>query len=333
MPSSTLPGPILTKPFAKSTKIGSLILYGLLGLALGASLPSLTLQAESPNVTISQRWSAPLPELSGMAIYNSYLYLASDHDQDLLRIALDTKVSPRLDLATASRLRMTAPPDGNLNRKSQWEALAFDRVGTLFALKESTNQIFQFDAEGKGQRVFDLAKWEGRKSKVKGYEGLVLLKKSHIVVALTKPSVLIEYGPKGESVLGFRPETVLADNEAFKSPVLSGLVPLASWEMNEAHGCQPSDLAVDSDGSLLALLKDCSSIIRLRSLDSAKKVITVAETYHLPAEIDHAEGLASLGTQGFLVAVDQKGNTNNVFWLKFKTASDQAQGMKKPVLP
>jgi len=319
-------------------------------LALAAALTS-HLQAGTLDLTIAERWSAPIREVSALALKDDVLYLASDDAQDLLKIPKSPGASYGLDVATSTGLSLSASGKKKLSRKSQWEALTFDPNGSLFALKETKNEIYQFSARGEGKRVYSLAVWDGRKKKDKGFEGLLLLKNGHMLLAQTKPGALVEYGPKGDSPLGLRPlffpndkesengsgsgrekekvKTIEKEKEKLKgsenqpfdearAAASSELVPLQAWLLEDPAGCQPSDLALDVDGSLLILLKDCFHILRIKTLNLAKKSFVADDSYRIPEEIEHAEGLVAIGSHGFLVAVDQKDTKNNLFRLHLK---------------
>ncbi|RYZ56991.1 MAG: hypothetical protein EOP07_11130 [Proteobacteria bacterium] len=291
---------------------------------LGGNLaPSNLLAAESSktaaiDLEIKKTWSIPLREISALSLFDKNLYLASDNERDFLRLPIDGGDFKTMEVSQSKSLSLKAPKGMKLSKKSQWEGLAIDKAGTMFAVKESKDQIFQFTNDGLATRLYQLQYFDGRKNKRKGYEGLLLMKNSHVLIALTAPPTLIEYGPKGEKALGVNHETLLLKDSAFTPPSSDDLYPLASWTLESPKGCETSDLTLSSLGSVLVLLKDCFHIVRAPNLDPSKKSFTPEQVWNYPSEIDHAEGLVEMN-DAFLISVDQMSDSRNLFWVEAKT--------------
>lgn len=305
-------------PPIPSRWIGRLLrLHSLLLVLASAS------QSQAQELVIAQRWSLPLLEISGLDLYEKTLYLASDHSRGLLKIPLERDAIESLQLAKAKTLKLKALSGHKLGKTSQWEALAIDKAGSIFALKESTDQIFQFTNDGKALRVYQLLPWEGRTHKNKGYEGLLLLKRSHMLLALSKPPVLVEFGPKGDAPLGIDRTTLLAPDETFAAASSDSLVALAHWALDSPGICELSDLALNRESQALALLKDCPLIVRIPDLKASKNVFTPGSSWLYPSELHHAEGLLAAPANGFVIAVDQKSEKPNLFRLEAKSEASK----------
>lgn len=295
----------------------------IMSVILGVSLPEpKPLHAEAGkssgiDLEIKKTWSIPLREISALSLFDQSLYLASDNVRDFLRIPFEGDDFKNIDESKGKPLNLKAPKGMKLSKKSQWEGLAIDKAGGIFAVKESKDQIFQFTNEGLLTRVYQLQYFDGRKNSKKGYEGLLLMKNSHFLIALTAPPTLIEYGPKGDKPLGVNHETLLLKDSAFTPPSSSSdeLYPLASWTLDSPSGCETSDLSLSSLGSVLVLLKDCYHIVRTPNLDPSKKSFTPEQIWNYPSAIVHAEGLLEKN-DSFLIGVDQILESKNLFWLE-----------------
>ncbi|MBC7530581.1 MAG: esterase-like activity of phytase family protein [Oligoflexus sp.] len=293
----------------------------LCSLALSSPMATADPGAKISNIelAIQEIWSVPLTEISGASLHEKSLYLASDNSRNFLRIPSAGSTSKDLDLGKAEEIKVKEKDGQKLSKKSQWEGLAIDKAGSIFAIKESDDVIFQFTNDSQHRRSYQLTVFDQRSHKTKGYEGLLLLKKSHILLALSKDTILVEFGPKGDSPLGLSRDSILASSESFTDPASDELYPLAHWRLASPGQCQLSDLALDSEGKPLALLKTCSKIIRIPQLDPSLNVFTPEQSWSLPDELDHAEALLTAAPNGFLVAIDQKSEKKNLFWLVPKT--------------
>jgi hypothetical protein len=211
---------------------------------------------------------------------------------------------------------------------AQWEALATDASGRLFALQETHDSVVGL-APGL-DRVdvvlhldFGMPKAKSkssakhRKKRNSRGEGLLLLKGGHILVAVeSKPAVIIELGPEGGAARGFSPAQLLSPGESFSwsgTPTPGGAVPrgrlvaLARWRLgDERHACDAADLAVDEAGRLLVLSQSCAAITAYDSLEVGDAKASATQRFALPGKLRHAEALAVLPGGRFLVGEDFK---------------------------
>lgn len=277
--------------------------------------------AASKPLQIEERWSVPMLEVSGLAISGDRLFMISDDEHDLLSGALGRDAQGHFQTETMSRLQVGLKIPSW--QQAQWEALAIDQGGGVFLLHESDNTIYQFTSAGKELTRFNLKTWEGRKNPDRGLEGMMLMRNSHFLIALeTEPSALIEYGPEGDQPIGLSEDAsnFLAPGEVFIPPSTQNLVPLAAWTSRQDLGaCQISDLARAEDGGLLMLMKGCMRIKHVSSLNPSETTFVMDESWAIPSEIPHPEGLQALGTDEFMIAADIKSIDTNLFWLKNPT--------------
>jgi hypothetical protein len=211
---------------------------------------------------------------------------------------------------------------------AQWEALATDASGRLFALQETHDAVVAI-APGLDQVDVVLhldfgtppAKDKGsarhKKQRNSRGEGLVLLKGGHILVAVeSKPGVIVELGPEGDVARGFSPAQLLAPGESFTwsgaqtpggATPRGRLVALAQWSLgDERHACDAADLAVDEAGRLLVLSQSCAAITAYDALTAFDAKATPTQRFELPGKLRHPEALAVLPGGRFLVGEDFK---------------------------
>ncbi len=273
-------------------------------------------------LSIREEWAAPSEEISGIKIWQNSLYLASDNTMDIYRYPWKSVESgpKRLDLsATDKNTLVLNPATGKKKKKkkqkkSQWEAISVDSEGSVFLLNEAKDELHVFAKDGKATKVFKLKSTEARKKDEKGFEGLLLLKSSHIIAALTEPPMLIEFGPEGEPALGLSGDSLLGDEEVFSLAKADTLHALQSWTLSSESGCEFADLAKEKN-KVFALLKDCNRVIELPTLTAKQTEFSAVQSWTIPQSISHPEGLQSLGEEGFLVASDVRAIEKNVFWL------------------
>jgi len=198
-----------------------------------------------------------------------------------------------------------------------WEGLAVDGNRRFFALQEHSQSIVVINravdtiehvlhynfADAFSEAV---AKGSRKVRKNALGEGLILLKKGHVILAKEAfPVALVEFGPAGDAPLGLSAATLLAPDEPFSLDEASfhhKMVPLSSWLLATHGKCDISDLAIDEDKSLLALSEDCLTIHRYPWLTPDKPVV-VKDVYMLPGEIKHPEALVVQGKE-WLVGAD-----------------------------
>lgn len=277
---------------------------------------------------IAAEWSVPWEEVSGITLFQDEVYIASDSSMDIGRIPwrLSEKGAKRLEVSAGEKRKLTLETltaEGQKpkkkkkkTKKSQWEAIAVDSGGSLFVLKETKDEIHSYGKDGQTGVILSLKPFDGRKSREKGFEGIVLLKSSHILVALTSPPVLIEYGPKDDKALGLNAKTLLGPQDGFTPPTTKDLYPLHSWKLTHESGCEFSDLTVSKEAKVFALMKDCGRIIQLPELSAGSQEVASIQSWSVPAAVPHPEGLEALGDEGFLVASDVRAIEKNLFWLK-----------------
>jgi hypothetical protein len=217
--------------------------------------------------------------------------------------------------------------------KSDWEAVAADGAGRVFAIEEATASIavlgddlteqvhsIELRAEdGPDRRARKLLAGDNR-----GPEGMLLLAGGHVlVVKQRKPVMLVEFGRRrDDAARGFSPAAQLAAGAAFE---LSGgsrtkLFPLRSWKLrdeDEDDVESANDLAVDDEGRLHAISSRTYCIYELRPEGDE---VAVARRWELPAGVGadedrNAEGLAFDARGRPVVALDVKDSGDNVFVL------------------
>lgn len=304
----------------------------MLGLVLLAS----TLASDVPKtemkvspLEIHADWSLPWEEISGIKLHKEEVLVASDSALDLGRYPwkLSEDGVNRIDVVAGGKrtLVLAGVNDGKKKKKkakkqkkSQWEAVTVDKGGKIFLLRETKDDIAVYSTSGEAKGRLKLGEFSGRTHKEKGYEGILLLRNGHVLVALTKPSMLVEFGPKGAKPLGLSSKSLLEGD--FEVSGELALEPLSSWKLGNESGCEFSDLAVR--GSLAyALLKDCNRIIQLPELEASMDSVQAVQSWSLPSSISHPEGLEALGDEGFLVASDVRAIEKNLFWLRTAKAA------------
>jgi hypothetical protein len=212
--------------------------------------------------------------------------------------------------------------------KSDWEALATDGEGRVFAIQEETATVTVFSADlterlqtielraddGPDHRARKLLDGDNR-----GPEGMLLLARGHLLaVKQRKPVMLVEFGPRDDDARGFGPDAQLAPGIAF---ALSGteLFPLRSWKLRDEDDVKSAnDLAVDGEGRLHAISSKTRCIYELRP-DGDHAV--AAARWHLADDVGaskdrNAEGLAFDPHDRPIVALDVQDSDANLFVLE-----------------
>jgi hypothetical protein len=219
---------------------------------------------------------------------------------------------------------------------SEWEAVAADGAGRIFALRESTATVFVFspslaqlehtirlDVEGSddahARRLLD--------DPNAGPEGMLLLNGGHLLVVKQRdPIVVIEFGPRDKPQKGLSGDAYLPVERSFELSDGSGttLHALASWELDagaEATVESANDLAVDERARLHAVSSKSRCIYQLDPPDVRNRRLSIAHLWQLPGELQaghdrHAEGLTFDDQGRPLVALDVKGRKANTFLLE-----------------
>lgn len=309
-------------------QIFALLLLGI-GLSFFYSEHSSFAGRESP-FSVEQRFEVPMKEISGGAILRGSdgqrVSLISDRKAEVLQLDLKDGHSETVEFKDlmVERFSLCRSEDFDECKKlikklvSNWEALKSDASGRLFLLQEHTQSVLALSPDARsiervlhfnfGEAFPDMIGRGSKKFQTNSLgEGLVLLKKGHILVAKEQyPVALVEFGPEGDEPLGLHPDTVLAPDESFQLPAAedlhSELKPLASWILSGHSKCDVSDLELDPKGSLVVLSQTCSGVAVIDRLDPREKAV-VLSYLKLPDEIVNPETLIIAGER-WLVASD-----------------------------
>ena len=287
-------------------------------------------------MVVTGQYKVPIAELSGLAVVRSVeeasrvagadsitLYAIGDANYDVASLHISSSsgdVSMRVSDA-ASVLGKDAGDD------SQWEAIATDSLDTICMLSETRSEVSCLDLSLKkdlgtfkldvsGIKRLDRA-WQDRPNS-RG-EGMILMKNGHVLILKEKqPSMLIEFGPKGDSPMGYGPDTFLQHGEAFAAPQSKHWVALKMWEFSDRLGelaRDASEIALGPDGRVYLLSQESSTLIRLeKTLKADEEKITVDHDayWKLPTGIEKAEGLVIDDQMRPWIGIDieQKDKTN-----------------------
>jgi hypothetical protein len=254
------------------------------------------------------------------------LVAVGDEDFAVLTAALD---GGRLTAQETAKVgdALDDPPG-----KSDWEAVATDATGRVFAIAESSADVIVLSRslrrqlhrivlkadEGPDRRARKLLDGDNR-----GPEGFLLRAGGHLlVVKQRKPILLIEFGPRQDRVRGLGAAARLEPDSDFElSPGdETELFPLHSWELsNEEAVGSANDLAIDTRGRLYAISSRTYCIYEIAP--ETDDTIAAAPTWSLPADVRagedrNAEGLAFDGRDRPIVALDVKDTGDNAFVLE-----------------
>ncbi len=289
--------------------------------------------APQKTLTITEEFNVPIAELSGLAIARTIknkgadagengidLYAVGDASYEIARFRIDGASGAAIinarDVADVVRERKADA--------SQWEAIATDGRDTICMLSENRGEIACLDhrlEHHRGSFTLDVssighlnAAWKARPNS-RG-EGMILLKKGHVLVLKEKqPAMLIEFGPEGDSPMGYGPAAFLQDDEEFTGlktdfeepivyranratfPVQRRLVALKTWEFSEhlrELAADASEIALGPDGSVYLLSQESATLIRLQKIlkpGEDKVSLDRGAYWKLPAGLEKAEGL------------------------------------------
>ena len=164
--------------------------------------------------------------------------------------------------------------------KSDWEAVATDATGRVFAIAESSADVIVLSRslqrqlhrivlkpeEGPDRRARKLLEGDNR-----GPEGFLLRAGGHLlVVKQRKPILLIEFGPRQDRVRGLGAAARLGPESEFElSPGdETELFPLHSWELSDEEAVgSANDLAIDTGGRLYAISSRTHCIYEIAAAD------------------------------------------------------------------
>lgn len=267
-------------------------------------------------------------------------------DLEPMLLATLTLCDPATPERCASAMRQAA---------AQWEALATDASGRLFALQEThdalvaiapglnrVDAVLHLDFGMPPSRSKHAA--NPKKKRNSRGEGLVLLKGGHVLVALeSKPGVIVELGPEGDAARGFSRAQLLSPGESFSwsgaqtpdgAAPRGRLVALARWSLGDGrHACDAADLAVDEALRLLVLSQSCAAITAYDTLAPLETKATATQRFELPGKLRHAEALAVLPGGRFLVGEDLKTNKKSLHVLGMPEPSPDFATLAERLLP
>ncbi len=281
----------------------------------GLAEPGKTREARG-KLAITGRYNVPIAELSGLAIVRSIeeadrvagtisinLYAIGDAGYDVASLRIDSSSGD-----ASMRVNDVAPVLGkHAGNASQWEAIATDSRDTVCMLSETRSEVSCLDLSLQkelGTLKLDVSGikrldhvWKERPNS-RG-EGMILMKNGHILILKEKqPSMLIEFGPNGDSPMGYDSDTFLQDGEAFAIPQSKFWAALKIWEFSDRLSelaKDASEITLGPDGRVYLLSQESSTLIRLeKTLKADEEKITVDHDayWKLPAGIEKAEGLA-----------------------------------------
>ena len=275
---------------------------------------------------VEASYTIPLAELSGLASVTESpaeisLLAAGDSSYRIARFRRKTRAD-HAEISAIDTTRLSAAPG---NEPSQWEAIAVDGQGKPCLLAEVSAEVRCLDRDLKQllasfrlevSGIDELDKSWRADSNSRG-EGMILLRQGHLLLLKEKkPSLLVEFGPKGESALGYNPDTFLKQGEAFRYPDRGPLVALKTWafaeDLSKLAG-DASDLTLGPDGRVYLLSDKGAVLVRLEGkLKPEEAKVGHRAFWRLPGEINKAEGLAIDQEMHPWIVVDHRdeGRTN-----------------------
>lgn len=269
---------------------------------------------QGKELLVEQRARVDLAELSGLALRDR---------GGALEVLAVGDADAKLALARTDDLSFVVK-DAPARGQSQWEAVAVDGTGRVFALRENPGSILVFDArlaelEAEISLHVSGGRWADENSRG---EGLVLLKNGHVLVLKEKdPLAIVEFGLEEDAAGGYRPGSAVAMGDAYPLPRHGRrrFVALKEWEIGKSSSDlarDGSELAVGPDGRLY-LLSDQSRTLSLLEADLRpdEDRFKFDVTWRLPKGLDKPEGLAILPDGRPVVAVDGREGSDAVFVL------------------
>jgi hypothetical protein len=295
------------------------------------------------------RYNVPIAEVSGLAIVRPGTKASGTGNTDTISLyaigdasyeIASLHINP-LSGDASVHVSDAAPILGKRTRDdSQWEAVATDSQDTICMMSETRSEVSCLDLDLKksrgtfkldvsGIKQLDRA-WQDRPNS-RG-EGMILMKNGHVLILKEKqPSMLIEFGPKGDSPMGYSPDTLLGYRETFTIPPQSEpWVALKAWEFSDRLGelaRDASEITLGPDGRVYLLSQESSTLIRLEKAlkpDEGKVNVDHDAYWKLPAGIEKAEGLVIDADMHPWIGIDIKQkDKSNLFRLSpIESASD-----------
>jgi uncharacterized protein YjiK len=256
--------------------------------------------------------SLPLREISGLASRDGRFVAVGDRSSKLLSFELDgSKVKD---------VKEHSPLDAAGNSGSQLEAVAFDGKGNIVALSES-GDVFVIDEDGEHERDKTTLDWQSVNSLVDGRvdinslgEGVIVLSKDHLLVALEKsPTAIVEFGPKGDDPRGYSS----GDRNTSEFDPPKELVALKAWKVDDDHAPDLSELTIGPDGALWGLSQQSNEIVRFEgTLKPSEERASVKDHVSLPSKIKGAEGLTFDGKRPIIARDRSSNDSTNLYILE-----------------
>ena len=212
------------------------ILGGLATTAFSAPIEPAESREAQRELVVTDWYNVPIAELSGLAIARAVeatrgaadmdsirLYAIGDATYDVASLIINSS-SGHVSISLSNAAPVLgkhggAPRNGRPSRPTTWISYACWRekqseVSCLDLSLRKDLGTFKLDVSGiKGSTA------PGRTEPNSRGEGMILMKNGHVLVLKEKqPSMLIEFGPKGDLPMGYGPDTFLAHGEAFALP-------------------------------------------------------------------------------------------------------------------
>lgn len=303
-------------------------------------------------LAVTEQYNLPIAELSGLAIARTVenkggngsvevredginIYAAGDASYEIARFHIDAASGAAIidaqDVADVVRKRKADT--------SQWEAIATDGRDTICMLSENRSEIDCLDhrlERHRGNFILDVSTIEPLNSAWEAHpnsrgEGVILMKRGHVLVLKEKqPAMLIEFGPEGDSPIGYGPAAFLQDDEEFAGlktdseepivyranrvtfPVQRRLVALKTWKFSgrlDELAPDASEITLGPDGYVYLLSQKSATLIRLQKVlkpDEDKVSLDRGAYWKLPAGLEKAEGLVIDGDMHPWIGIDIK---------------------------
>jgi len=216
-------------------------------------------------------------------------------------------------------------PDELRHGDAQWEGVAGDATGRIFILRERRSELLVVSPGFRFERRIAL-RHEWRDDARNGLEGLLLLRRGHVLAAKQKgPVRLIEFGPPGDTPLGLTTESWLQLDEPAMLTSHRELHQLAEWKFADPKPPSLNDLAVHA-GRLYVISSDGRCILRVRlPIEPDVERIRLDGRWPLPKGIGSgsdakAEGLLVDDRLGVLVCVDAHSTGHSLYQVRRSVA-------------
>ena len=254
---------------------------------------------------VKGQYYIPIKEVSGLALVHSSsnsidIYAIGDASYDIVQFSLKGSSHN----VSIDKRNVADTINKNSKDSSQWEAIAADGKDNICILAEVSSKIFCLTSDLNKERshfkldvssIKSLKRLWDKKPNSRG-EGMILMKKGHILLLKEKkPSLLVEFGPKGDAPLGYDKDTLLQNGTEFDIPRSDNLVALKTWEFSKSLADlakDASDITVGPDQHVYILSDENNVLIRLEEFlkpDEAK--VHASAYWKLPKQIEHSEGL------------------------------------------